>query len=100
MFRPTRLSAPLRQLTVSRTRRGLANATVQLPEHSHGHLPASQSPITAKMHFFNAVMEDGKQIPTYRVIDGAGKPLEGAEVPEVGFAELFPPAHSEDVERT
>lgn len=58
--------------------------TAQLPGpgHAHGHLPASTSPITSKLHFFNSVMEGGKQIPTYRVIDGAGQPLEGAVVPE------------------
>ena len=53
------------------------------PGHAHGHLPSSTSPITSKLHFFNSVMEGGKQIPTYRVIDGAGQPLEGAVVPEV-----------------
>ncbi|OJT12847.1 2-oxoisovalerate dehydrogenase subunit alpha, mitochondrial [Trametes pubescens] len=58
--------------------------TAQLPGpgHAHGHLPASTSPVTSKLHFFNSVMEGGKQIPTYRVIDGAGRPLEGAIVPE------------------
>lgn len=28
-------------------------------------------------------MEEGKQIPTYRVLDGAGNVIEGAELPEV-----------------
>ena len=32
---------------------------------------------------------DGSQIPTFRVLDGAGKLLEGADAPEVYFfAEL------------
>ena len=83
MFRPTRLSPILRQAAVPRACRGLANATPQLPLESHGNLPSSQSPITPKMHFFNSVVEAGKQIPTYRVIDGTGRPIEGAEVPEV-----------------
>ena len=88
MFRPTRLSPALRQLVVPRACRGLANVTPQLPEQSHGNLPSSQSPITPKMHFFNSVMEAGKQIPTYRIIDGTGQPLEGAEVPEVRYVLL------------
>ena len=83
MFRPTRLSAILRQAAVPRACRGLANATPQLPLESHGNLPSSQSPITPKMHFFNSVMEAGKQIPTYRVINGTGQPVEGAQIPEV-----------------
>ncbi|KAI0769821.1 branched-chain alpha-keto acid dehydrogenase E1-alpha subunit [Fomes fomentarius] len=83
MFRPTRLSPALRQFAIPRACRGLANVTPQLPEQSYGNLPSSQSPITPKMHFFNSVVEAGKQIPTYRVIDGAGQPLEGAEVPEL-----------------
>lgn len=82
-FRPTRLSPALRQLALPRACRGLANVTPQLPEQSYGNLPSSQSPITPTMHFFNSVVDAGKQIPTYRVIDGAGQPLEGAEVPEV-----------------
>ena len=48
-----------------------------------GHLPTSQSPITPKLQFFNSVMEEGKQIPTYRVLDGSGQVIEGAELPEV-----------------
>ena len=30
-------------------------------------------------------MEEGKQIPTYRVLDGSGQVLDGAELPEVRF---------------
>lgn len=58
-------------------------STVQLPLQSHGHLPTSQSPITPKLHFFNSVLEDGKQIPTFRILDSTGQPIEGAELPEV-----------------
>lgn len=83
MFRPTRLSPSLRQFTVAPIYRGVASVTPKLPEHSHGNLPSSQSPITSTMHFFNSVMEAGKQIPTYRVIDGTGQPVEGAQIPEV-----------------
>ena len=83
MFRPTRLSSSLRQFTVAPIYRGVASVTPKHPEHSHGNLPSSQSPITSTMHFFNSVMEAGKQIPTYRVIDGTGQPVEGAQIPEV-----------------
>lgn len=69
----------------SLARRTYASSTVQLPNKAHGHLPTSQSPITSKLHFFNSVMEEGKQIPTYRVLDGSGQVLDGAELPEVRF---------------
>lgn len=82
MIRTLRLRAALP--AVARRYRAMGT-TAQLPdpEHAHGHLPSSTSPITSKLHFFNSVMGGGKQIPTYRVIDGAGQPLEGAVVPEV-----------------
>ncbi|KAJ3554858.1 hypothetical protein NM688_g2889 [Phlebia brevispora] len=57
-----------------------------MPEQSLGNLPTSQSPITPKLQFFNAVMANGKQIPTYRVLDGSGQLLEGAELPEIDEA--------------
>jgi hypothetical protein len=64
-------------------RKGLYTTTpVSFPD-GHGLLPTSQSPITPKLHFFNAVSTDGKQLPTYRIIDGVGNVIEGAELPEV-----------------
>ncbi|KAI9443261.1 hypothetical protein H4582DRAFT_1923529, partial [Lactarius indigo] len=48
-------------------------------------LPNSHSSITPKPHFFNAVSTDGKQLPTYRIMDGVGNVIEGAELPEVRF---------------
>jgi len=48
-------------------------------------LPKSNSPIVSKLNFFNSVTGDGTQIPTYRILDGSGKPLDGAELPEVRF---------------
>lgn len=47
------------------------------------HLPNSQSPITPKLRFFNSITEEGKQIPTYRILDGIGNLIEGAELPEI-----------------
>jgi len=61
----------------------IANTPPQVPPKLHGHLPTSQSPIVSKLHFFNSVTGNGAQIPTYRVIDGEGKPIDGAEIPEV-----------------
>ena len=53
------------------------------PTHLNEHLPKSTSPIVPKPHFFNSVTPDGSGIPTYRVLDGSGKVLDGAEAPEV-----------------
>ncbi|KZT53808.1 hypothetical protein CALCODRAFT_439597 [Calocera cornea HHB12733] len=51
---------------------------------AHGHLPgAPRSALTTELHFFNSVLE-GQQIPTYRVVDGNGDVVQGAEVPDVG----------------
>ncbi|KAG7088194.1 hypothetical protein E1B28_012211 [Marasmius oreades] len=64
--------------------RGLATATTpQVSGFSGARLPNSQSYITPKLHFFNSVTPDGQQIPTYRVLDGVGKVLEGANEPEI-----------------
>ncbi|KAF9496534.1 branched-chain alpha-keto acid dehydrogenase E1-alpha subunit [Pleurotus eryngii] len=52
----------------------------------YGRLPHSNSPIVSKLKFFNAVSGDTNAIPTYRVLDGVGKPLEGAELPEIDRA--------------
>ncbi|RDB17954.1 2-oxoisovalerate dehydrogenase subunit alpha, mitochondrial [Hypsizygus marmoreus] len=57
------------------TTRGLATAA--------GNLPNSRSPIVAKLKFFNSVTGSDELIPTYRVLDGVGKPIDGAELPEI-----------------
>jgi len=71
--------------------RGTASIA-QLPAQPQGHLPSSQSPIVSKLHFFNSVTGNDQQIPTYRVLDGVGKPIDGAEIPEVHSScpSLFP----------
>jgi hypothetical protein len=64
-------------------RRGIAGATLA-GQHPHGYLPNSPSPIVSTLQFFNNVNgERGGLIPTYRVLDGLGVPIEGAEIPEV-----------------
>lgn len=56
----------------------------------HGHLQNSLSPFTPKLKFFNSVSSDGSRIPTYRILDGVGIPLEGAELPKVLPLSFFP----------
>lgn len=46
-------------------------------------LASSQSPITPELKFINSVTGGKGLIPTYRVLDGAGKPIDGAQVPDV-----------------
>ncbi|PCH39731.1 thiamine diphosphate-binding protein [Wolfiporia cocos MD-104 SS10] len=52
----------------------------------HGNLPSSESPITPNLQFISSVTQDGSKIPTYRVLDGAGTPLEGAILPDIDEA--------------
>jgi hypothetical protein len=48
-----------------------------------GHLPNSRSQFVPKLNFINNVTGGDGLIPTYRVLDGVGKPIDGAELPEV-----------------
>ncbi|PPR02841.1 hypothetical protein CVT24_002319 [Panaeolus cyanescens] len=50
------------------------------------HLPTTNSPIITKLDFFNSVTGNDTQIPTYRLLDGVGKPLDGAQLPEIDEA--------------
>ncbi|KJA21197.1 hypothetical protein HYPSUDRAFT_166020 [Hypholoma sublateritium FD-334 SS-4] len=45
-------------------------------------LPTTNSPIVSNLDFFNSI-QGNEQIPTYRILDGVGKPLQGAELPEI-----------------
>ncbi|KAG6916324.1 hypothetical protein DXG01_007374 [Tephrocybe rancida] len=63
-----------RRLSRNWVTRGLASAA--------GNLPNSKSPIVAKLNFFNSVQSEGL-IPTFRVLDGTGKLIDGAELPEI-----------------
>ncbi|KAJ7367159.1 branched-chain alpha-keto acid dehydrogenase E1-alpha subunit [Mycena albidolilacea] len=47
-----------------------------------GHLPNSRSPIVSTLSFFNSVTPSDQKIPTFRVLDGVGKPVDGAQLPE------------------
>ncbi|OJA17210.1 hypothetical protein AZE42_00229 [Rhizopogon vesiculosus] len=60
-----------------------AHSTLPSVSSSLGTLPTTQSPVVSKLSFFNSVTGDGSKIPTYRVLDGLGVPVEGAEVPEI-----------------
>ncbi|KAJ7677436.1 thiamine diphosphate-binding protein [Mycena rosella] len=48
-----------------------------------GHLPNSHSPIVPTLSFFNSVTPPGQKIPTFRVLDGVGKPVDGAKLPDI-----------------
>ncbi|KAJ7643953.1 branched-chain alpha-keto acid dehydrogenase E1-alpha subunit [Roridomyces roridus] len=48
-----------------------------------GTLPNSHSPIVSSLSFFKSVTPDGGIIPTFRVLDGVGRPVEGAQIPEI-----------------
>lgn len=76
------LSCRLRTLPQCRF---ITSTPLEIPTKTQGVLPTSQSAIVSKMQFFNSVTPDGSQIPTYRVIDGSGKAIEGAELPEVSY---------------
>lgn len=61
--------------------RALATAAPKFPLRDP--LPASNSPVLPKLQFTNSVTQGSAQIPTYRVLDGVGIPIEGAELPDV-----------------
>lgn len=62
-------------------KRFLATTAPQSPSGRHDFLPTSHSEITPDLHFFNSVLGDDKQIPTYRLLGKDGKPVEGAKMP-------------------
>lgn len=63
------------------TSRVASSTTPVQPTTDVGYLPNSSSLITTDLQFFDSVSE--KAIPTYRVLDGNGNVLDGAQVPEV-----------------
>ncbi|KAL4080723.1 thiamine diphosphate-binding protein [Scleroderma citrinum] len=66
-----------------RTWRTLSTAAPSFPVDDHDVLPTSRSPIVAKLQFFNSITGGNGQIPTYRVLDGVGVPVEGAQIPQI-----------------
>ncbi|EUC62100.1 branched-chain alpha-keto acid dehydrogenase E1-alpha subunit [Rhizoctonia solani AG-3 Rhs1AP] len=78
-----RTQLPKQLVNVANTRT-VSNTAPEAPNQArHGHLPGvPSSAITTKMHFFNSVLES-KSIPTYRVLDGSGVVIDGAEVPKI-----------------
>ena len=52
----------------------------------NGHLSNSRSPITSQLSFVNNVTGDKSQIPSFRILDGAGKVIEGAQEPDVSLS--------------
>ncbi|CAE6502536.1 unnamed protein product [Rhizoctonia solani] len=74
---------PKQLVKVASVRASSGTAAESPQQARHGHLPGvPSSAITTKMHFFDSVLES-KSIPTYRVLDGSGVVIEGAEVPEI-----------------
>ncbi|KAG1790476.1 thiamine diphosphate-binding protein [Suillus variegatus] len=53
------------------------------PSTSLGCLPPTYSPAVSKLAFFNSVTGDSSKIPSYRVLDVFGVPIEGAKAPEI-----------------
>ncbi|KAJ7784355.1 branched-chain alpha-keto acid dehydrogenase E1-alpha subunit [Mycena metata] len=51
-----------------------------------GHLPHTRSPLVPTLSFFNSVTGSDEKIPTFRVLDGVGKPVDGAQLPEIDEA--------------
>jgi 2-oxoisovalerate dehydrogenase E1 component alpha subunit len=82
-FRLARRSQLPRQLIRAASSSPAITAATTPQPARHGHLPGDpSSAITTQMHFFNSVLESNS-IPTYRVLDGNGAVINGAEVPEV-----------------
>lgn len=79
MFRP-RIYPRRISSNVWRTHR-LSTSSVRSAADDNGQLPTTNSPIVSKLNFFNSVGSGA--IPTYRVMDGMGQLIEGAEMPEV-----------------
>jgi len=50
-------------------------------------LQTTNLPIANKLQFINSVTGSSTRIPTYRVLDGIGKPIEGSELPEVSLGQ-------------
>ncbi|KAF8195587.1 branched-chain alpha-keto acid dehydrogenase E1-alpha subunit [Pholiota molesta] len=67
---------------VSRTVPAFSRAFSNTPARQRELLPTTNSPIVSKLSFFNSV-QGNEQIPTYRILDGVGRPLEGAELPDI-----------------
>lgn len=83
MIRAVRCLRHLRN-TPLRSWRALSTATATIPTTSdQGVLPTSRSPIVSELRFFNSVAHEQEQIPTYRVLDGVGIPVEGGQLPEI-----------------
>ncbi|KAG8704245.1 hypothetical protein FRC09_003667 [Ceratobasidium sp. 395] len=77
-----RSQLPRQIFRAASTSANVTAATTPQPAR-HGHLPGDpSSAITTQMHFFNSVLESNS-IPTYRVLDGNGEVIDGADVPEI-----------------
>ncbi|KAI6103076.1 hypothetical protein EV401DRAFT_733909 [Pisolithus croceorrhizus] len=89
MFRVIRCLRHLSN-TPLRSWRALSTATTTIPTSDQGILPTSRSPIVSELRFFNSITSEQGQIPTYRVLDGIGVPVEGSQLPEVRLFRFGP----------
>jgi hypothetical protein len=78
------ISRSLRRANIQAIKRRIHTVPPPAPDSaSLGTLPSSQSAFTPQLAFFNSILPEGKQIPTFRVLDGVGNLIEDASAPEV-----------------
>ena len=61
----------------------LSTAPSNLSDQLQVHHLMPKDTLVPKLQFFNSVTSGSGQIPTYRVLDGAGKLTEGGQLPDV-----------------
>jgi len=72
-------------VTCKTARHVLPRRNFSIHEPVQNSLQTTNLPIVNKLQFINSVTGSSTRIPIYRVLDGIGKPIEGAELPEVSF---------------
>jgi 2-oxoisovalerate dehydrogenase E1 component alpha subunit len=55
-------------------------AALQVEDLRAAHMPGNT---TTQLNFMSSVLPEGERIPSYRVLDGTGNVIEGAELPDV-----------------
>jgi 2-oxoisovalerate dehydrogenase E1 component alpha subunit len=78
MLRSLAFNHPRRLVPYSRT--FTRSARVNGEDSRAAHVPANT---TTQLNFVSSISPDGERMPAYRVLDGSGNVLDGAELPEV-----------------